>query len=103
VDEVRHGLDHAKLDVVVDAAHQPKVQDAQPAVRRADEVARVRVRLQRVAAQPRHLIQRDSKTQRLLEILQLLLSKQGAVCFYRLPLYAAAYLNRSISGSILPR
>jgi hypothetical protein len=45
VDEVRHGLDHAKLDVVVDAAHQPEVQDAQASVGRADQVAGVRVGL----------------------------------------------------------
>lgn len=45
VDEVRHGLDHAELNIVVNAAHQPKVQDAQPAVGRANQVARVRVRL----------------------------------------------------------
>jgi len=46
VDEVRDGLDHAELDVVVDATHETEVQDGQPAVRRADQVARVRVGLQ---------------------------------------------------------
>lgn len=46
MDEVGDGLDHAELDVVVDAAHQPKIQDGQPPVRRADQIARVRVRLQ---------------------------------------------------------
>jgi hypothetical protein len=47
VDEVADGLDHPKLDVVVNLGHEAKVQDGQAAVGRADEVAGVRVRVER--------------------------------------------------------
>lgn len=43
VDQVRDGLDHAVLDVVIHSGHQAKVQDGQPAVGRADQVAGMRV------------------------------------------------------------
>lgn len=40
-------LDHAKLDVVIDAAHQAEVKDGQPTIRGANQISWVRVSLQR--------------------------------------------------------
>ena len=47
VDEVTDGFHHAKLDVVVYFSDQPKVKDCQAAVRGSDQVARVRISLQK--------------------------------------------------------
>jgi hypothetical protein len=43
VNQVADRLDHAKLDLVIHLRHQPKVQDGQAAVWRANQVAGVRV------------------------------------------------------------
>ena len=45
VDEVRDSLNHAIFDVVVHSCDQAKVQQREPAVRRADQVPGVRIRL----------------------------------------------------------
>eukprot|EP00966_Prymnesium_polylepis_P108287 2506586-Prymnesium_polylepis.1 len=65
---VRHVLDEARLDVGLDPLHEAPVQDAEPPVGRAQQIARVRVAVQRAAikhhpevsrhrqrAEPRHV------------------------------------------------
>lgn len=45
VNEVRDGLNHAVLDVVPNAGHEPEVEDGQPTIWCAHQVARVGVGL----------------------------------------------------------
>lgn len=45
VDEVRDSFNHAISDVVVHSCDQAKVQQRKPAIWRADQVPRVRIRL----------------------------------------------------------